>query len=95
MFYPGTVDKIGGQRPTPIASIRLKLIRDGMEDYEYLFSLQQAGDGELAEQIAHTFIQNPLTFNNDPAALYAARERLGAELHRLGRTGTANKLHRP
>ena len=87
LFYPGTTDKIGGKRPIPVASIRLKLIRDGMEDYEYLSLLQKAGYGDLADKIAHTFIQNPLTFNNDPQALYAAREQLGVELHRLALEG--------
>ena len=85
LFYPGTVDKIGGRSPTPVASIRLKLIRDGMEDYEYLISLQKAGNGTEATRIARTFIQNVLTFNDDPEALYSAREQLGATLHELAR----------
>ncbi len=36
LFYPGRPDRIGGHTDIPIESIRLKLIREGMEDYEYL-----------------------------------------------------------
>ena len=36
LFYPGKPDYIGGTKHIPIESIRLKLIREGMEDYEYL-----------------------------------------------------------
>jgi hypothetical protein len=85
LFYPGTVDKIGGSSPTPVASIRLKLIREGMEDYEYLHALQNLGEGAFAEQVSRTFIQNVLTFNNNPEALMAAREQLGAKLHAVSR----------
>ena len=85
LFYPGTVDKIGGIHPAPVASIRLKLIRDGMEDYEYLHALEQLGHGDFARKVSRTFIQNVLTFNNNPDALMAAREQLGAELHALAR----------
>src|SRR5206468_10330843 len=35
LFYPGTPAKIGGTSHVPIASLRIKLIREGMEDYEY------------------------------------------------------------
>ncbi|MBI3804405.1 MAG: DUF4091 domain-containing protein, partial [Nitrospirae bacterium] len=36
LLYPGRPDKIGGTHHIPIASIRLKLIREGIEDFEYL-----------------------------------------------------------
>jgi hypothetical protein len=35
-FYPGRPDKIGGTKHIPIPSIRLKMLREGIEDYEYL-----------------------------------------------------------
>src|SRR4029077_5388264 len=34
LFYPGTTDRIGGQTEIPVESLRMKMIRDGMEDYE-------------------------------------------------------------
>jgi len=36
LFYPGTTARIGGTHDTPVPSIRLKMLREGMEDYEYL-----------------------------------------------------------
>ena len=50
LFYPGKPAKIGGTTNVPVASIRLKMIREGMEDFEYLTLL--AGFGETARQDA-------------------------------------------
>ena len=83
LFYPGTPDRIGGTTPVPVPSIRLELIRDGMEDYEYLHALDAAGDGTFAYATASTFITNTYTFDNDPAKLAAARLKLGNTLHQL------------
>lgn len=83
LYYPGTVEKIGGRRPIPVASIRLKLIRDGMEDYEYLHALDVAGEGDFARKVSLGFIQNVITFNDNPEALMTAREQLGGRLHAL------------
>ena len=81
LFYPGTPAKIGGTTPVPVPSIRLELIRDGMEDYEYLHMLDAGGDATTAQTAAATFITNNYTFDNDPAKLQAARLVLGNALH--------------
>ncbi len=83
LYYPGTVDVIGGTVPVPVASMRLKLIRDGMEDFEYLTALSKAGQSSLAATISSTFIQNAYTFNNDPSALTSARFAMGELLSGL------------
>jgi hypothetical protein len=36
LFYPGKPSIIGGKTDIPVESIRVKLIRESMEDYEYL-----------------------------------------------------------
>ena len=36
LFYPGRARTIGGTRDIPVESVRLALIREGLEDYEYL-----------------------------------------------------------
>jgi hypothetical protein len=36
LFYPWDKERVGGKTWIPIESMRLKLIRDGYEDYEYL-----------------------------------------------------------
>ncbi len=83
LYYPGTVDKIGGTVPVPVASMRLKLIRDGMEDFEYLTALSQSGQSTFAANVSSGFIQNAYTFNNDPGALSSARTAMGEQLHQL------------
>ena len=42
LLYPGTADAIGGP-DIPIATIRLKAIRDAIEDYQYLQLLEASG----------------------------------------------------
>ncbi len=52
LFYPGTPERFGGDAHFPVASLRLKAIRDGLEDYEYLRLLAACGDRPAAEQAA-------------------------------------------
>jgi hypothetical protein len=73
---------VGGATPIPVASMRLKSIRDGMEDYEYLAALAKAGEAQLVSDTIRSFITDATTFKDDPAALTAAREKLGTALHR-------------
>jgi hypothetical protein len=83
LMYPGSTGYVGTKTPIWLPSMRLKMIRDGMQDYEYLNALTNFGDGSFAAQEAHTFITNSYTFNNNPAALEAARVALGTRLHQL------------
>jgi hypothetical protein len=84
LFYPGTVAKIGGRDPVPVASIRLKLIREGMEDYEYLKLLESLGGGGDAVSIARGVMPNTYTVGTGDAIM-AARAQLAADImSRLG-----------
>jgi hypothetical protein len=83
LIYPGTHAKIGGTTPVPIPSIRLKLIRDGIEDYEYLIRLTNLGLGNFATATANVFITNAYTFSNTSSDLQAARLALGNKLHAI------------
>jgi uncharacterized protein (TIGR03382 family) len=58
LFYPGTPAKIGGSTHIPVASLRLKMIREGMEDFEYLKALSDAGDPQLARDLASALFPN-------------------------------------
>ncbi|KAA1415813.1 DUF4091 domain-containing protein [Nocardioides humilatus] len=51
LFYPGTTARIGGTHDIPIESIRLKRIRDGREDWEYLQFLRDHGKGAEVDAI--------------------------------------------
>jgi hypothetical protein len=87
LIYPGLTTLIGGTTPIPLPSVRLKHIRDGMEDFEYLIALSKAGQDGFARSVAATFITNAYTFNNDPSALLNARTTLGNKLDGLARHG--------
>ncbi len=82
LLYPGTPARIGGTTHIPVASIRLKMLREGMEDFEYLKLLSDAGDPLLAKQIVTALFPNAWT---QPAVsdLLAARERIAARILEL------------
>ena len=84
LFYPGTPAKIGGTTHVPVASIRLKMIREGMEDFEYLTLLARAGGEAEARQIADALFPKPYATEVPAATLMAARERLAARIVALG-----------
>ena len=73
LLYAG----VGG----PLGSIRLANIRDGLEDYEYLWLLSQAAGGVEAARSACLPVTSGLThFSRDPVVLYAQRERIARRL---------------
>jgi hypothetical protein len=83
LMYPGSSTYVGTATPIWLPSMRLKMIRDGMQDYEYLNALTNLGQGAFATLQAGSFITNSYTFNNNPAALEASREAMGIKLHQL------------
>jgi PKD repeat protein len=82
-FLPGRPDVIGGSTHIPIETVRLKLIREGLEDYEYLAKVAQLGDRGFADAQARTLATNTYTWSHDPAALYAARTALAQRILQL------------
>jgi hypothetical protein len=86
LMYPGSPAYVGTKIPIWLPSMRLKMIRDGMQDYEYLNALTKDGLGSFATQQVQSFITNSYTFNNDPSALESARMALGTKLHSLSLT---------
>jgi hypothetical protein len=89
LVYPGTYAKIGTGSPSswipiPLPSIRLKLQRDGIQDYEYMHQLASLGYGSFVTTQLATFITNLYTFNNTSSYLTNARLAMGNQLHLLG-----------
>ena len=86
LFYPGTPAKIGGSTEIPVESLRLKQIRDGMEDYELLAMAAKLGLGAQAKAIAQGVYPKTYQATSTPAAIDAARAELaGLILHALGK----------
>jgi len=86
LVYPGSTVGITGVAP----SMRLKWIRDGEEDYEYIALLKQAGKGSWALQIAQSVGPNWTNWSRDINALASARQQLGQELDALGGGSTGS-----
>lgn len=80
LFYPGTATRIGGQTDIPVASIRLKMIRESYEDYEYLKMLSDLGGAREAEEIGRQLFPHAWETDQSPAALMAARRAIAEEI---------------
>jgi hypothetical protein len=85
-FYPGTPERVGGKRPTPIESLRLKHLRDGLEDYEYFTLLASLGDAALAQSSALALTPSGYQIEADVARWESVRLRMARRLAELWRS---------
>jgi hypothetical protein len=81
LIYPGYKDKLGFNGP--VASLRLKWIRESVEDYMYIDLLEQAGEHAFVQQQLARFARNFGDWDNDPATMMAVREEFGKRLQAL------------
>ncbi len=87
MGRPG--DGIFVYPPAPIASsesapgIRLKAIRDGIQDYEYAQILKNVGQVPFLNSVIQPIATSWSNWNHSPSALESARQQLGQLLHQL------------
>ncbi len=65
LYYPGTPDKIGGTTDIPIPSLRIKYLREAMEDYEYFHILDERGDKEWMDAVARTVAPKTWQWEHD------------------------------
>jgi hypothetical protein len=80
LFYPGSEAGIDG----PIASVRLKNLRDGMEDYEYFVLLENRGGGDIVAEIVRNAVPTWGSWDQDTQRLLDRRRRLAQEILRRG-----------
>jgi hypothetical protein len=99
LFYPpkdGTIafDAGNAQSNRLVPSIRWELMREGMEDYEYLWLLNegdpQIGQANEADGLASQFIDSRTLFSRVPTDLYAVRAAIAAELAGLNPSAEKN-----
>lgn len=76
LVYPG--EDVGVQGTVP--SLRLKWIRKGVEDYEYIELMKKAGKGNVALELARQVGQDFRHWNADPTVLFEVRKRMGEAL---------------
>jgi hypothetical protein len=97
LVYPGCVGSsnssavcyMGSGVTTPLIlpSVRLKLIRDGVQDYEYLNVLKNNGKSSLVSAQISSWITNSYTFETSGTGLQSARTALGNAMHALSYSG--------
>lgn len=80
LFYPGTPERLGTSRHVPVPSLRLKAIRDGLEDYEYLRLLERSAGPELAHEYVKGWVRSGYELTRDPSAWEANRDRVTVRL---------------
>jgi hypothetical protein len=79
LVYPGGPVGVKGV----VASMRLKWLRDGVEDYDYVQILKGLGKGDLAMEISRSVAPDWTNWTRDPGAVAAARQKLGEAIDRL------------
>lgn len=79
LLYPGTPCGMNG----PVSCIRLKSLRDSMEDYEYFAILEKLSGRENVLKVINQVAPEWWSTTEDPQVIYSARERLAAEIIKL------------
>ena len=80
LFYPGKLAGFDG----PVVSIRLKNIREGLEDYEYFAILEKMGEHQFVREILDGVSPTWWNFARDGRVLFEARERMARRIVGLG-----------
>jgi Domain of unknown function (DUF4091) len=91
LVYPGQPVGVKGV----VASMRLKWLRDGVEDYDYLQILKELGKGDLAMQIAQSVGPDWTNWTRDPNAIEAARQKMGEAIDQLRNASSAAATSKP
>lgn len=90
LWYPGEyVERYTGQPNVngPVSSIRFELLREGIEDYEYLNMLKTLGDNGFAEQQVKDRVISVKAFSRDINSLYTARKQMAQRIEQLMHQG--------
>ncbi len=63
--------------------IRFELLREGIEDYEYLWLLTLLGDGAFADEAAKSMVVNVRAFSRNVEQLFARRGKMTRRIEEL------------
>jgi len=88
LIYPGDrVRRYTGQKNVhgPVSSLRFELLREGIEDYEYLWLLKSLGDSEFADHAVESMVVDVSTFSRNVEELLALRRRMAERIESLKR----------
>jgi hypothetical protein len=79
LVYPGQQVGVKGV----VASMRVKWLRDGVQDYDYVEILKKLGREDVAMQIARSVGPDWTNWTRDPNAIENARKKLGETIDAL------------
>ncbi|MCI0362528.1 MAG: DUF4091 domain-containing protein, partial [Phycisphaerales bacterium] len=85
LVYPG--QQVGV--PGVVGSMRMKWLRDGVEDYDYLEILKKLGKEDVAKQIAKSVGPDWVNWTRDHAALESARVKAGEAIDQAMNSASA------
>lgn len=83
LLLPGDNAHVGVSTPIWVPTMRLKYIRDGLQDYEYYKVLAANGQSAQVSTQIGTIVTNSHSFSVDPTVFQAARQTLGTTMHNL------------
>lgn len=78
LLYPGRKVGIDG----PVSSIRLECIRDGIEDYSYLWLLEQKAGRKAVLPYVRKLTTDWKQYTRDPALFKSVREEIAAQIEK-------------
>jgi hypothetical protein len=93
-LYPGDHAKRFTGQPNvdgPVSSIRFELLREGIEDYDYLSMLKSKGDEKFADSVTRQLVIDVSTFSRSVEELYLARQAMARRLEALAKTTKPKK----
>ena len=79
LVYPGTQVGVAGV----VASMRMKWLRDGADDYDYITLLKQQGWGDWALQLSRSIASDWTNWTRDHNLLESIRTQMGEKLDTL------------
>lgn len=83
LLYPGDASRRHtGQQYVegPVSSLRFELLREGIEDYEYLWLLKSLGEGELADRLVREMVVDVRAFSRNLEQLFRIREEIAERI---------------
>lgn len=87
LVYPGEPVGVKGIVP----SMRLKWLREGVEDYEYIAMLKRLGQTQKALAMSRSIGEDWHHWTKDPKVLKSARQQLGREIEQRSLLNKRNK----
>jgi hypothetical protein len=88
VLYPGDrTEQYTGQPNVngPVSSIRFELLREGLEDYEYLWMLEEAGEKDFADKQVGDLVIDVSSFSRNVEQLYIVRKAMAQRLETLNK----------